>query len=624
MTEADEMLFDAETIDEIKQALAMGADVNATDKHGLTALHMAENKEITDFLIKAGADVNATDKHGRTALHMAENEEITDFLIKAGADVNIQDRDGRTALMYARTAEQTKLLLNAGANVGINIALRWAKTAEQTKLLLEAGADPNDRDAQGFSVADDAHSAEQLELLRKAGAIIEINEKKLEFWERRFGGGHISGIPEEAMELLGHRQADMIERVMQNGDKMMDNDRLNGITHALCHIYENGDMAYKSCRIAGDIILDKLIEKAEQGFMSYANRSIDGYWQSIKDSPEVWEDLKAVLEKHPNYAFGQKYLGYMNGEKPEDVETLKEQYLQDESMFFVTTMLMDVDGTLIQDGKINELLIENFEHCEKDHRKKRSTDNKTMSRVAVYTGGNPESQKQVLLKAAAEKILELCPSLQEEYTVDTIIEMHSKNDDKNMALHEDLIQKIKDDRKKAYQLKLESAQSEKAKQDVEGDEPRLVRDKIEFGKELLSFIARLQSKGDDQIKIYPKQAFVQDNICLAGIVVDDTQPEAQEIKSLSMAVLNPAESSLFKTTWDFIGGENLDVPEGRKMTAEQVFEMYQQKQKQQERISELKGIVTHKGCEDAAQTSSATANDSIAAGTSKPTGRGGR
>ena len=45
----------------VKQHLASGADVNATDMIGRTPLHYAATKEITELLIANGADVNAKD-----------------------------------------------------------------------------------------------------------------------------------------------------------------------------------------------------------------------------------------------------------------------------------------------------------------------------------------------------------------------------------------------------------------------------------------------------------------------------------------------------------------------------------------------------------------------------------
>lgn len=103
-------------------------------------------------------------------------------LIEAGADINARDFVGRTALMYARTAEQTKFFLEMGAAIEVAImkevepvekgvqprrravkeaemvavgkqsALMYVKTAEQAKLLIEAGADLNMQDDKGRGV----------------------------------------------------------------------------------------------------------------------------------------------------------------------------------------------------------------------------------------------------------------------------------------------------------------------------------------------------------------------------------------------------------------------------------------------------------------------------------------
>ena len=69
MSEADEMLEMACTLEELKEAVKMGADVNAPDKHGGTKLFDVETDEMMNFLVnEAGADVNVTDDKGDTAL----------------------------------------------------------------------------------------------------------------------------------------------------------------------------------------------------------------------------------------------------------------------------------------------------------------------------------------------------------------------------------------------------------------------------------------------------------------------------------------------------------------------------------------------------------------------------
>jgi ankyrin repeat protein len=53
--------------------------VNAKDKHGMTALmyaaHYNQHAEVITTLLKAGADANAKDDEGTTALNFAQTNE---------------------------------------------------------------------------------------------------------------------------------------------------------------------------------------------------------------------------------------------------------------------------------------------------------------------------------------------------------------------------------------------------------------------------------------------------------------------------------------------------------------------------------------------------------------------
>ena len=64
------------------------------------------------LLLQAGADVNAKDRDGNTALILAaaENPTVVSVLLKAGADVNAKDRDGNTALYWQRPLTRTPRL----------------------------------------------------------------------------------------------------------------------------------------------------------------------------------------------------------------------------------------------------------------------------------------------------------------------------------------------------------------------------------------------------------------------------------------------------------------------------------------------------------------------------------
>ena len=59
-------------IEDVRQHLAAGVDVNAKNVGGDTPLHYAMGKiEIAELLIAKGADVNARDAYGGTPLHYA-------------------------------------------------------------------------------------------------------------------------------------------------------------------------------------------------------------------------------------------------------------------------------------------------------------------------------------------------------------------------------------------------------------------------------------------------------------------------------------------------------------------------------------------------------------------------
>jgi uncharacterized protein len=103
---------------QIIAALARGADIHATDKNGVTALHHAvrfRSPAAVKTLIERGANVNqASRRNGSTPLHRAvtqtgapgtagrgeEAKEIIQLLLAAGADPSITNKSGRTPSDY--------------------------------------------------------------------------------------------------------------------------------------------------------------------------------------------------------------------------------------------------------------------------------------------------------------------------------------------------------------------------------------------------------------------------------------------------------------------------------------------------------------------------------------------
>jgi ankyrin repeat protein len=137
----------------IQELIDKGADVNAKDKDGFTALMLAAQEgklEIFYKLYRLGAKVDAKDKNGVTALIVASakgNEDIVEFLCnnEHNPDVNAATIDGYTALMFACELgheEIVRELLKAGADPELenkdgNTAYSLAKKPVIIKLLSE-------------------------------------------------------------------------------------------------------------------------------------------------------------------------------------------------------------------------------------------------------------------------------------------------------------------------------------------------------------------------------------------------------------------------------------------------------------------------------------------------------
>ena len=96
-----------------------GADTNARDEDGNTALHLAVGNghaQAVTALLNAGADTNARDKDGNTALHLAVGNghaQAVTALLNADADPDARTKKGLTPLHFAAEHNDNPALVTA-------------------------------------------------------------------------------------------------------------------------------------------------------------------------------------------------------------------------------------------------------------------------------------------------------------------------------------------------------------------------------------------------------------------------------------------------------------------------------------------------------------------------------
>lgn len=218
----DELINSAQNGDlaKLKKCLTRGANINASDEYGETALTQACDSghyDIVQFLAENGADTNADggkglmfasyrgylaivqilaqnganvcakDSDGWTALMFAAERgyfDIVQFLVENGADANARNDVGCGALEFSATDEIWEYLKPKASSVDkdlalINFAMRG--NAEQVKSLVAQGADINATDSTGWTAlmfaARDGHF-EVVKLLLAKGANVNATTHK--------------------------------------------------------------------------------------------------------------------------------------------------------------------------------------------------------------------------------------------------------------------------------------------------------------------------------------------------------------------------------------------------------------------------------------------------------------
>ena len=160
-------------IETVRELLRTGADVNAAQGDGMTALHwsaMSGDVAMMEVLLYAGANVEPTTRlGGYTPLHLAAKEGLDDAvrtLLEAGSNPHTSTATGVRAIHFAAEAGQPAAILT----------------------LLDHGADVDARDAHAsrtpLMFATAANRLDVIQTLIKAGADVTAATEVVDYAER--------------------------------------------------------------------------------------------------------------------------------------------------------------------------------------------------------------------------------------------------------------------------------------------------------------------------------------------------------------------------------------------------------------------------------------------------------
>ncbi|MFB4329616.1 ankyrin repeat domain-containing protein [Paenibacillus sp. CR_12] len=160
--------------EQVRQLLQSGANIDATDEQGRTAVMAATYRnhvDTVDALIQAGADINIRDHQLNNVFLYAGAEGMLNILrlaIDADADVTLTNRFGGTALIPASDRGHVEIVQELLTRTSVDVNhinnLNWTALLEAVilgdgsenyqrivKLLLDHGADPELPDGNGVT-----------------------------------------------------------------------------------------------------------------------------------------------------------------------------------------------------------------------------------------------------------------------------------------------------------------------------------------------------------------------------------------------------------------------------------------------------------------------------------------
>lgn len=227
----------------VQALLDKGADVNAKDKDGWTALMFAANNghaTIVQALLDRGADVNAKteDEKGATALMVTAwqgHTAIVEALLDRGADVNAKAKDdGMTALMLAVMEGHTatvQALLDKGADVNAKdksglTALMLAKSEGHTEIVVKLLIVKSFKKAGAKRLSKPEPEPVVIDISALKARLADHNEPaylRIKLLEQSVGKGQ-DQVVNDAIRTIARRHAKKVGSWTMRVPSMMDHD----------------------------------------------------------------------------------------------------------------------------------------------------------------------------------------------------------------------------------------------------------------------------------------------------------------------------------------------------------------------------------------------------------------
>jgi ankyrin repeat protein len=261
-------------LEDAKEAISQGANVNVKNDWGLTPLSWAiynGNVDMAKLLIEKGANVNARSSSPLSHAATKGNVDMVKLLIESGANVNAKDKDGFTPLDNA---------VGKGNNIDI------------VKLLVEKGANVNAKDGGGFTPLITAAYYGNIDIVK---FLIESGAKNVNA-KNKYGKTAL-------YYAIAKNDISMVEFLMENGATFDKGKTLEEFAQFVQEKEQKEENAAREKQLKREILLEQ-------------KRMWDEYDQTQNQAQSTEFDAGEFANAMTNLAIAANNLGKSNTQQP--------------------------------------------------------------------------------------------------------------------------------------------------------------------------------------------------------------------------------------------------------------------------------------------------------------------